>query len=226
MRALLSIGTRREARDRHAVSVLLCASLRYASDTIDVGAHSGAILREIVRVAPEGRHLAYEPIPELAVSLQAEFPSVEVRNAALSNENGEARFVQVDSAPEFSGFRERNYDGLDTVEKHEITVRTERLDDALPDGLVPRLIKVDVEGAEMLVLRGAQKTIARHRPSILFEHGIGAADRYGSGPGELHELLVDELQMRIFDLDGVGPYGRQRFEDVFAEPLWNFLAVP
>ncbi len=70
-------------------------------------------------------------------------------------------------------------------------MRTERLDDALPDGLVPRLIKVDVEGAEMLVLRGAQRTIARHRPSILFEHGIGAADRYGSGPGRgCYELLV------------------------------------
>ena len=107
-------------------------------------------------------------------------------------------------------------------------MRTERLDDALPDGLVPRLIKVDVEGAELLgMLRGAQRTIARHRPSILFEHGIGAADRYGYGPGELSTTSSSATsQMRIFDLDGAGPVRPRAIRRVFPEPPWNFLAVP
>jgi FkbM family methyltransferase len=225
MRALLSVGGRREARDRHAMSVLLAATLARDAHTIDVGAHSGAVLREIVRIAPEGRHIAYEPLPELARQLSGEFPTVDVRNAALSDQTGDTSFIHVDSAPEFSGLRERDYGGVQNIEKHEITVRTERLDEVLPEGFVPRLIKIDVEGAEMLVLRGARETIARHRPSIVFEHGIGASDRYGAGPRDIHGLLVDELGMRIFDLDGAGPYSRQQFEDVFAEPLWNFLAV-
>jgi FkbM family methyltransferase len=225
MRALLSVGGRREARDRHAMSVLLAATLARDAHTIDVGAHSGAVLREIVRIAPEGRHIAYEPLPDLARQLSGEFPTVDVRNAALSDETGETSFIHVDSAPEFSGLRERDYGGIDNVEKHEITVRTERLDEMLPDGFVPRFIKIDVEGAEMLVLRGARKTIARHRPSIVFEHGVGASDRYGTTPGEVHALLVDELHMRIFDLDGAGPYTREAFEAIYAAPLWNFLAV-
>jgi FkbM family methyltransferase len=225
LRALLSVGSRREARDRHAMSVLLASTLARDAHTVDVGAHSGAVLREIVRIAPEGRHIAYEPIPELARHLTGEFPGVDVRNAALSDETGETSFIHVDSAPEYSGLRERDYHGFDTVEKHEITVRTERLDDVLPEGFAPRFIKIDVEGAEMLVLRGARETIARHRPSIVFEHGIGASEHYGTRPGDVHGLLVDELGMRIFDLDGAGPYDRQQFEDVYAEPLWNFLAV-
>jgi FkbM family methyltransferase len=224
-RALCSPGSRREARDRHAISVLLAATLSRDAHTIDVGAHSGAILREIVRIAPGGRHIAYEPIPHLAAQLAEEFSSVTVRNAALSDENGAASFVHVDSAPEYSGLREREYHGLTDVRKHEITVRTERLDDVLPEAFEPRLIKIDVEGAEMLVLRGARQTIRRCRPTIIFEHGMGASDRYGTDPSDVHDLLVTELGMRIFDLDGIGPYSREGFQAVFAEPIWNFLAV-
>jgi hypothetical protein len=147
---------------------------------------------------------------------------------ALSNENGTASFVLVDSAPEHSGFREREYRGLRDVRKHEITVRTERLDDALPDTFEPAcLIKIDVEGAELLALRGAEQTLRRFGPTIIYiyEQGIGASDRYETQPSDVYDLLVAELDMRIFDLDGAGPYSREQFQAVFAEPIWNFLAV-
>ena len=55
--------------------------------------------------------------------------------------------------------------------------------------------------------------------------GIGGADLYGSKPGELFDLLA-ECGLRIFDLEGDGPYTRDHFEAVFAEPIWNFLATP
>lgn len=226
LRALASAGSRREARDRHAMSVLLATTLARDAHTVDVGAHSGAVLREIVRIAPAGRHIAYEPIPELSAQLASEFPTVTVRTAALSDQTGTASFVLVDSAPEFSGLRERAYHGQADVRKHEITVRTERLDDVLPKGFAPDLIKIDVEGAEMLVLRGAEQTIRRFRPRIVFEHGIGASEHYGTHPTDVHDLIVSELGMRIFDLDGTGPYSREEFEAVFPEPVWNFVAVP
>lgn len=158
IRALLSMASLREARDRYAMSVLMAGLLSRRAHTIDVGAHSGAVLREMVDVAPEGWHVAYEPIPELAEALAEQFPSVTVRNAALSDENGHPTFIHVDSAPEYSGFRERDYPGVTDVVKHEITVRTEPLDDVLPEGFRPNLMKIDVEGAEMLVFRGALNT--------------------------------------------------------------------
>ncbi len=67
--------------------------------------------------------------------------------------------------------------------------------------------------------------LARHRPFVLFEHGPGGADLYGTAPGEVFDLLAD-AGMNIFDLDGVGPYSREHFEATFSEPIWNFLAVP
>jgi FkbM family methyltransferase len=225
-RALLSAGSRREARDRHAMSVLLVSILSRTAHTIDVGAHGGAVLRDILRVAPAGRHIAYEPIPEFAQSLAEQFPAVTVRAAALSDKPAEASFIHVDSAPEYSGLREREYHGVTEVRKREITVRTERLDDALPDGFRPDFIKIDVEGAEMLVLRGAIETLLQFRPTIIFEHGAGASERYGTRPEDVWDLIIGELDMRIFDLDGRGPYSRERFAEVFAEPLWNWLAVP
>jgi hypothetical protein len=44
----------------------------------------------MMRLAPGGRHLAYEPLLEFAASLRRGFPTVEVREAALGDEPGEA----------------------------------------------------------------------------------------------------------------------------------------
>lgn len=204
------------------VRLLLAYTLASDAHCIDVGAHAGDVLSEMLRLAPAGRHLAYEPLPEMARSLAERFPQADVRAAALSDAAGESTFVHVLSNPAYSGLREREYPGRERVQ--EIRVRTERLDDALPEGFVPAFIKVDVEGAELQVFRGARETIARHRPTIFFEHGKGAADRYGTRPSEIHDLLVGEAGLRIFDERGGGPYSREAFEDLFDQPIWNFVA--
>ncbi len=220
------VAAERVALDQHGMRVLIAATLGPNDQAIDVGAHTGAVLREIVRVAPGGRHIAYEPLPDCSEYLRRTFPQVDVHNAALSDENGETSFIHVPAAPEFSGMRERTYPGYENAPRQTITVRTERLDDALPADARPSLIKIDVEGAELLVLRGAVETIRAHEPLVIFEHGIGAADRYGYGPGDVHDLVSGELRMRIFDLDGAGPYERAEFVELFPQPIWNWVAVP
>jgi FkbM family methyltransferase len=220
------VGEHRELLDRHAMKLLIAAILAPDGQAIDVGAHSGAVLREIVRVAPAGKHLAFEPLPDHYEYLRREFPQVDVRNVALADRSGSASFVHVEAAPEYSGLRERTYPGYEDSPRRTLTVTTERLDDALPEEFEPALIKIDVEGAELLVMRGAVETLRRHRPVVIFEHGIGATDRYEYGPGDVHDLLCGEVGMRIFDFDGQGPYSRDQFIEVFPEPIWNFVAVP
>jgi hypothetical protein len=113
-----------------------------------------------------------------------------------------------------------------TADVHQLRVRTERLDDVLPADYVPTLIKIDVEGAEAAVFRGGLETLRRHKPIVIFEHGLGGADRYGSGPADVWAILAEDVGLRIYDLDGRGPYSRQEFINVFDHPIWNFLARP
>jgi FkbM family methyltransferase len=217
--------SRRELRDQHALKIVMAAVLRTDSGAIDVGANLGEVLEVMTRVAPEGRHIAFEPIPELHEQLVDRFPDVDVRQAALSDVAGTADFAHVLADQAYSGLIRRREIGAASREVRQIQVRTERLDDVLPENYAPALVKIDVEGAELQVLQGAIRTLARYRPVVLFEHGAGGADLYGTRPHQVFELL-DGVGLRIFDLEGDGPYSRERFEDTFTEPIWNFLATP
>ena len=216
---------RGDIRDNRLLAELLEALLEPGSDCLDVGAHEGAVLCEMVRLAPSGRHLAWEPLPAFARRLRERFPSVEIREAALSDRAGEREFVHVLDEPGWSGFVARPTPRGSKVET--ITVRCERLDDALPVEVRPAFIKIDVEGAEEQVLRGAAGTLRRYRPTVVFEHGAGSADHYGTTPERIHHVLADELGYGIFGLDGDGPYAANRFAEIFARgERVNFLARP
>lgn len=169
--------------------------------------------------------MAWEPLPWFAARLRDSFPSVVVREAALSDVAGSREFAHVVGEPGWSGFLARPTPGGGAVET--ITVRCERLDDSLPDGVRPAFVKIDVEGAEEQVLRGGLETLRRHRPLIAFEHGIGSADAYGTTPETIHDLLAGELGYEIRGLDGDGPYARERFAEIFASgERVNFAAHP
>jgi hypothetical protein len=106
-------------------------------------------------------------------------------------------------------------------------VLVEDLDSSLPRDYVPALIKVDVEGAEQQVIEGGIRTIATHRPIVVFEHGSGAAPAYGTKPQDIFELLAVEAGLRIFDLDRNGLYDGDSFAQAFeAGERWNFVAMP
>jgi FkbM family methyltransferase len=212
---------RRSRRDDDNLLFLFPFLLRADDNCIDVGANVGEVLVDMVRAAPDGRHIAYEPLPELAAKLRDRFPEVDVRNAALSDRRGEAEFFRVKEAPSRSGLRTEPDPG-GTVEP--IVVATEQLDDVLDDDFVPALIKIDVEGAEALVLEGAIETLARHKPIVALEHG-DTAGMYGTTHGDIHALLCDRAGLRVFDMDGGGPYSRDAFEKACADGArWNWLA--
>ncbi|MBO0795235.1 MAG: FkbM family methyltransferase, partial [Ktedonobacteraceae bacterium] len=153
------------------------------------------------------------------------FPMVDVRQAAVSNNDGEARYVYVKNAPAESGFREKMYSRSSPLEK--ITVRTEVLDKCLPDDYVPALIKIDVEGAERQVIEGAIETIHRHKPIVLFEHGQGSAAYYDTQPSHIYDLLCNQAGMHIFDLDRHDSYTLAEFEASYASnKRWDYIALP
>jgi FkbM family methyltransferase len=158
--------------------------LRRDSCFVDVGAHKGDILRQAITLAPEGTHWAFEPLPHLFTELQKEF-SANLFNVALSDRRGEVQFNHILDMPGRSGMSRTPMDAGHEVER--FTVKTETLD-SLISGRVD-MIKIDVEGAELLVLCGARETISRNKPVIVFEHGLGGADSYGHTPEQVFDLL-------------------------------------
>ena len=223
--ALQAEWLERVRHEDERMRALIATSLEPDSNCIDIGAHAGSVLQEIVKAAPDGRHIAFEPIPELCVGLRKRFPQVEVRCAAVSSHGGSASFAYVPDVPEWSGLKLRALPDGTEPRAEEIEVRLEALDEVLPESYRPSLIKIDVEGAEEAVLRGAMQTLRRHRPIVVFEHGVGSANVYGTLPAQIHELLADELGYEIYDLDGRGPYVREEFERVFwANEHINFVA--
>jgi FkbM family methyltransferase len=224
-RRLLPAHVRRDIQENERLVALLEELLDPGSDCLDVGAHEGAVLGEIVRIAPRGRHVAWEPLPAFARRLREEFPSVEVRETALSDRAGDREFAHVVEEPGWSGFVARPVPGGGPVER--ITVRCERLDEGLPEDVAPAFVKIDVEGAEEEVLRGAAETLRRHRPVLAFEHGLGSANHYGTTPQRIHDLLTVELGYAIFGLDGDGPYDHKRFAEIYNRgERVNFVARP
>jgi FkbM family methyltransferase len=198
---------------------------------LDVGANEGSILSALVNQAPGGAHHAFEPIPSLAARLRERFPHVRVHELALSDENGQSEFHHVVTNPSYSGLRRRRYDRPgERVEL--IRVETARLDDVLPLDTVVRLVKIDVEGGELGVLRGGVKLLSACRPYILFEHGLGAADFYQTRPEEIYDLLTVDIglgSINLLDrwLEARSPLSRQDFVDEFeSNRNFFFLAAP
>lgn len=188
--------------DRQTVEVMRQA-LQQNSNCIDVGCHRGTIMREILRFAPNGYHLGFEPLPLMYAELLEDFrkfTQVQIFDYALSDSSGTASFQNVVSNPGYSGLLRRNYD-RPNEQIEQISVRTQLLDNVVPKDCSIRFIKVDVEGAELGVFRGGIQTIKTNRPVIVFEHGLGAADHYGTKPEQIYKLLVDECELAMFVME-------------------------
>ena len=208
--------------------------LRPDSNCLDIGCHRGEILRDMLHFAPDGTHIGFEPIPSLYRELVASFdamPLVSFVHCALSEADGVTTFQHVRTNPGYSGMRRRQYDRDERVREIEVPMRM--LDRVIPGDARVDFMKIDVEGAELQVLRGAVRTIARCRPTIVFEHGLGAADYYGTTPEMVFDLLVDECGLRIFVMADwlqsavEKPLDRSGFVDQFmSQRNYYFMATP
>lgn len=201
--------------------------LKEDSNCIDVGAHNGHYTGYMQRLAPRGRHFAFEPIPHYARLLGDTFrghPGVEVHAIAASDRDDTIRFNYVRSNPGYSGMRRRI--DLKAGEQVEVVeVATRRLDDVIPADVPIRFIKIDVEGAEYQVLSGARRIITTDRPYIVFEFGRGAADTYATTPAMMHALLTGDYGLSLFRMNGQGPLDLPELERLFhTGECWNFIA--
>ena len=156
--ALLCYGFLQEARDLN----LFCRLVPPGACVVDVGANFGLYAIESGRIAgPDGNIHAFEPVPHQFALLQKNITmngvNVEAHPKAVAAKTGEQRFYVTHSGS-FSGFTDTGRSPVvDTL-----NVSCAALDDvaSLKDTPVD-LLKIDVEGAELEVLKGAAELIAR-----------------------------------------------------------------
>ncbi len=142
----------------------------------DVGAHTGFFTLLASQLAGDGgRVYAFEPRPDNVERLRRNMwvndaRNVEVIAVAASDRDGEAAFVMHESTLEGRL--------ADATEDSTATVRTATIDALARDAMAaPDLIKIDVEGAEGAVIRGAARTIDAHRPVLIIEVHSAEAGR-------------------------------------------------
>lgn len=202
------------------------AWVRHGDVTIDVGANVGRHLFPLCEAVGSTGHVhGFEPVPSLATALDAQITKrnlasrIQFRQAAVSDAPGKATFYEVSDAPALSGLRAR--DDLSSDQK----VRAFETDVVTLDTTIQgpvRFIKIDVEGAEFNVFKGARRILESQRPVVAFEDGRGrSAGMYGYQLSEFYEFFAT-CGYVVHDVFGF-PIGMEMTK--FAGP-WNFFALP
>ncbi len=154
---------------------------------LDVGGHLGSVSYALTRLAPRGKLHIIEASPAKAAALHARFPKATVHPVAVSDHAGEAVFYENVAQPGFSSLTNRTSRG----DTREVRVPLARIDDLWPGDLRLDFLKIDVEGHEFAALKGAEATLARHRPAILFEAGaVEDSDVNATSYDDLHAFLT------------------------------------
>lgn len=189
---------------------------------LDIGAQHGAVFSLARSVNETLRVYAFEAESRKAEALRANYPYATVFDIAVGEEKGEAVFYL---NPEASG-----YNSLVPGEnRREVRVAVASIDELLPS-VETDVMKIDVEGAELGVLRGARAAIERSQPTIMFECILPEENSLGYSAGKIWDWLT-ERDYGIFSPDRVAhdapPLGRETFCDAQYYPFrsHNYFAI-
>lgn len=200
--SLESLGTMaNDSIARHLLERLCADGLTF----LDVGAHIGSVIDGVRRKSRPGQIVAFEAIPAKVDALRRRFPQTVVHSTAVGDASGEISF--------FIDEKRSGYSSLDPVlasrspSVREITVPISTLDSLVPPTGVD-LIKIDVEGAELGVLRGAEAIFAASRPTVMFESGAEEMEPFPKAAMwdwfDTHDYCVVQPNRLAHNDDGMG----------------------
>lgn len=203
-------------------NVVLESQLEAGDWVVEAGANTGTETLLISRlVGDNGKILAFEPVPHVVSKLKQNLDLNGIKNAdvkalALGDSAKEISFYiyPQDHPNQGMGSKVLENSGLE-----KITVFQTTLDSLSDEGTLSRIdfLKMDVQGAELDILRGGFNCISKYRPKVFLEAAGGLSNL---------KTIYDYLSglnyvVRVIKRDG-------QLEDLDAENLamGNWLAIP
>jgi len=171
---------------------------------VDVGANVGEFTLRVVERFQKHKDssykvIAFEPNPVICEILRVQVlrnnldDTVEIYNAALSKREGRSSFVIEDPSKNSArGHLATPHEmSNDFTNQHSFYVDVKTLDNVLATReLKVHIVKVDVEGAELFVLQGAQNILREDRPVLILEAVDAYMHTFNYSYAELIEFLI------------------------------------
>ncbi|MXR40771.1 FkbM family methyltransferase [Halobaculum sp. WSA2] len=198
----------RNLADEHVVLKDLLNRLEFEDIFYDIGANVGTYTCFAACRLKERNVIGFEPEPRNAAQLRENLAQnglkADIFEIALSNTNGT---IKLTLAGEDAGEGKHSITTGDSEET--IDVETAKGDTFIESHKIPApsVVKIDVEGAELLVLRGMKETLRDHCRLVYIEIHPHKIEEYGGTPAEVYSLL-EEIG---FNLEDLGHRGDQYF---------------
>jgi FkbM family methyltransferase len=167
----LARGLKARFRDQKAEFEAIRRHVRPGGIACDIGANKGSFVFWLARWYRDGRVIAFEPQPELARRLAAVCRALRLRNvkveakAVYSHSGDRDLYLPIGHQPGASLHRKAvEAEGFATL-----SVPIVSLDDYFAENDKVTLLKIDVEGAELQVLKGAARILRQRAPLLVFE---------------------------------------------------------
>lgn len=216
-RAFLQLLDREGAGYEPGVLRYLVEEGRRGSLVADVGAHVGYYTT--ILGAAGARVIAFEMHPDLLLEVKRNLwanrlDRAHVVNAAVGNYDGLIFNVRFDPTPGLRVEDPITAPPPDALEKALYDpVLSVRLDTVFArEGVIPDLVKIDIEGYEFEALKGARKLIAGGRTRFLIEYHPHLVGAFGHKPEEILTVFPPDWSREVLDDDGtrrpIDPSGR------------------
>jgi FkbM family methyltransferase len=187
------------------LAAVCAANLDPTRDAIDVGANVGFYTNLMARQLRGRRVLAIEPTPNALSRLKHNLERNGVAERTIvfegiaADREGVRRLNIVVGKEEYSSVGALAHPSIHEERSETREVQASTIDALVQrHGLDPGFIKIDVEGAEYEVLRGAEATLKKHRPIVLSELSAALLQSNGSSAAAVIEFMR-RLAYRIVD---------------------------
>jgi FkbM family methyltransferase len=199
---------------------------------LDIGANQGQTVQNYQRVFPEATIHCFEPFPASVAVLQELFqndPHVTINALAIADRPGQRDFY-VNETMHFTNSLlprptdTRRYFPKQAAAKAKITVPCTTIDAYLRDKNLSKIdiLKMDIQGGELMALQGAADTLSKHIPHLVYTEAY-FVPHYQGAPMllELWQFLV-EHGYSLFDLYPIrrAKNGQLRYGNaIFVSPI-------